>query len=264
MNIQIQNIPEIKPLTQWVEISLPKDTKDSVGYLVIPGSDKQYAQIIDNTLYIKASVKDLGAIKGSYQDDPSLKPLPFVTSNWITDDITEIMPSFILTYIDPNDGFTKTVISNELKFSLSMPQDVTDSITVKSKENNIKMSFSSTFVFKGVDILIHMDSAIYSGQDILPFSLAVESKTGKEIQIVSLVMNCREEIVIDDHRIHGLEKSYLGAGRWAAQVLLNSYVGPEDKGASGVLLCRSAKDFDRDRLLVLNSRSNGRLVGRTI
>lgn len=263
MNIMLSSIPEIKPLTQWVEIPINVKVEDSIGVLEL--SDQAfYAQIIDNVIYIKSTMRDFGIYKGAYKPIDGSKPIPFIMSDWITDDITEIIPSFQLTYQIEETGETVVVESIPPKFALDMNQDVPQSIIIKQKENNVKITFASKFIFPGISLSINMESSIYSQQDILPFNGSIVLSDDRKITIKQLTMLCREEIAIDDARLHSLESSYLGTGKWASDILVNYLAVPAvpmNKRFSGVLLCRSAKSFDRERLLVLKSRSAGRIIG---
>lgn len=269
MNIIIQNIPEEVDLKQWVEIPLKVEkTENSVGKVFTEDGKEYNAQIIDGVLYVLASVNKLGEIKGYFKpSDPPVLPDPFKFSNWILDDLSAIQPTFTASASEGKNYIYNPKVYKSTPIKFITEDDTSETSYVKLvQRNEVKQSFKYQSVIPELKINIEGKFNIYTEQDILPFEIRIYGGADNYF-IHNLSMTVKEEVIIDNHKILGLDISYLGNGFWQTELVKRKNSPIQDLIITGSLLCRTGlpvSDSDRLRLLNLKARNDGRLVGKIV
>lgn len=258
MEIVLQNIPENVALETWTTISLPQSTPNSIGSMVASNGDSFKAQIIDDVLYVKASIEKGRAIQGTYKPlEGPQKTQQFQFSNWVTDNLASLIPTF--------RAFKNNASYNSLPAPfLTVVADATEHTTLESS-NPIRQRFKFQTRIPEVNLLIVGIFDIFTEQDIVPFEFTVHYTERNSQTIDYLEMEIGEEGIVDGAKLNNLETVYLGNSRWSIDLWGSQVFPSPDLKITGALLCRGSGATnlqDQARLINLKNRKEGRIVGK--
>jgi hypothetical protein len=260
MEIVLQNIPENIELETWTPISLPQTTPNSIGRVITKEGDELRAQIIDDILYVRAALGKGKAIEGIYKvlEEP-ISNDPFVFSNWITDNLSSLIPTFRASVANQKYD------NNPLVFVPENAIQTPDSNIRLLSKNDIKVRFGFVTEIPDINLLISGHFDIFTGQDIVPFYIQVKYNSTNIIHLQHLYMEIGEEGVVDGAKLRSLQTNYLGNSKWTIDLWRDQIVPCPPIEITGALLCRGGRAStveDQGRLINLLNRKEGRIIGK--